>query len=75
MIITTLIHDGPHHTDKLANKILSVGTIESAIESARVTCGQKMATRGKRVFVEFNDGETGAPITSRVFCEDMLHTA
>ena len=71
MLITTLIHAGPHHTDKLANKILSIGTIESAIESARVTCGQKMVLRNKRVLVEFNDSETGAPITSRIFCKTV----
>jgi hypothetical protein len=67
----TIIYDGPHPTCNQVKKTLSIGHIDHVVEAARVTCGQHVALRGKRVFVEFNDADNGgAPVTSRIFQED-----
>lgn len=70
MPFTAEVHSGPHCTSPMAFVIRSMGGIDQVIEGARVKCGQAIATRGRRVCVEFfnSDGEF---VTSRYFLEGL----
>ena len=63
------IRTGPERTDRIAFHFRAVGTVEQMWESARVKCGQAIATRGRLVYVCIEDANN-VPLRSGMLCED-----
>ncbi len=67
----TTVDSGPDRRDRIAFHFRCVGSVDQIWESARVKCGQAIATRGRLVYVCIEDANN-VPLRSGMFCEDGL---
>jgi hypothetical protein len=66
-----IIYAGPHYTDKIAKRYLTIGSLDQLREGARVKTQQLSATRNHRTWVDLIDPD-GAPLTHWIFDEGTL---
>ena len=65
----TTVHCGPDRTDRIAFHFRAIAPVDQIWESARVKCGQAIATRGRLVYVCIEDANN-VPLKSGLLCED-----